>query len=148
MSTSTATTPPAQHYPTGKILVAGLITIVVSVVLNYLILWIATGLLGLETDFAPFAEPATFAIFTTFFLVVATLVWWWIARRSATPERTFKNIALVALVLSMIPDVLILFMPVPAESGTPTIPAVLLLMLMHVVSWYVAITVLPRFSRE
>ena len=143
----TSATTPDQRYPVGRILLAGLITIVVALALNYIVYWIATGMLGIQSDFAPFVAPATFGIFTTGFLVIAVLVWWWITRRSATPEKTFNTVALVALILSIIPNVLFLFIPPPPQSGTATLPAMLVLIGMHVLAWFVTITLLPRYSR-
>ena len=89
----------------------------------------------------------TFGIFTTLFLVIAILVWWLIARRATMPEQTFKRVALIALIVSIIPNILMLFVPLPAESGAITLAAALVLIVMHIASWYVAITVLPRSSR-
>ncbi len=145
--TAPPSTPASQRYPTGKILMAGLITIVVAIVLNYVVWWVATGPLGVQSDFAPFVAPATFGIFTTGFLVVAIAVWWWITRRSATPEKTYNTVAVVALILSIVPNVLFLFTPPPPQSGTADLPAMLVLIVMHVVAWLVTITLLPRYSR-
>jgi hypothetical protein len=147
MAQGTSALSPAQRYPTSKILLAGLITIVVSVALNYVVYWIATGLFGIQSDFAPFVAPATFGIFTVGFLIVAIAVWWWIARRSATPEKTFNTVALVALILSIIPNIAFLFVPPPPQSGSASVAAMIVLIIMHVVAWLVTITVLPRFSR-
>jgi len=148
VTAQTVSAPFAKRYPIGKILMAGTITIIISVALNYLVYWVATSLLGIKSDFGPFASPIFIALYTVVFLVIAILVWWWIARRSQTPETTFKTVALFALILSLIPNVLLLFMRGPAELGTPTPPAMLVLTAMHVVTWLVTISVLPRFSRE
>jgi hypothetical protein len=147
MAYAQKSTPAAQRYPTGKIWLAGLLTIAIAVAVNYLIFWIATGLLGMQSTFAPFVAPMTFGIFTTLFLVIAILVWWLIARRATMPEQTFKRVALIALIVSIIPNILMLFVPLPAESGAITLAAALVLIVMHIASWYVAITVLPRSSR-
>lgn len=147
MTAQTQPNTAAQRHPSGKIWTAGLITIVISVILNYAVFWVATTLLGIQSDFAPFVNPISIAIFTVILLVVATVVWWWIARRSATPETTFHTVVLVALLLSLIPDALLFFVPGPPEMGTPALPAILVLTAMHVLTWLVTISVLPRASR-
>jgi hypothetical protein len=86
-----------------------------------------------------------FPIFDTVVLVTAAVVVFavvtWTAR---TPIRTYRRIALVALALSMIPD-LIGVRRAPAAFTWPRASA---LMLMHVAAWWVTVTLLSKLTAQ
>ncbi len=143
----TSPLPGSRQYPTGKVWLAGAVTLVAALLANYLLRWLATGPLGIESDFNAMATVPPVAIFTFVGVLLATLVWWWISRRSRAPERTWNIVALVALVVSLVPDVLLMLLPPVPGTGTPTWPVVILLMVMHVVTYALAVLLLPRLSR-
>lgn len=67
-------------------------------------------------------------LLTTLGAVGAVAVYWLLARRTADPDRSFRRVALAVLLVSFLPDLGLLV-------GDPdaTVPAVLVLMGMHVV---------------
>jgi uncharacterized protein DUF6069 len=84
-----------------------------------------------------------FPIFDTLILVTAAvIVFVFVARSANTPIRTYRRIALAALVLSMIPDLRI-------HARRPelfTWPRTSALMLMHLVAWRVTVTMLTKLT--
>lgn len=102
----------------------------VAVALSLLANWLLLGA-ALSTDLVePFdslsVPPVTFL--TAVGAAGAAVVYWLLARRSDSPDRTFAIVAAVVLVLSLVPDVLLLeFDPAATVSG------VLVLVAMHAV---------------
>ncbi len=100
--------------------------------------------------FAVLALPAAFPplgwspliLFTAFFVSVAVLVFAVVARRAADPARTYRKVALVALIASLVPDLLL---PLDGTSGA-TWPAVFVLMLMHVAAWWPTVRILTTLG--
>ena len=84
-----------------------------------------------------------FPIFDTVVLVsAAVLVFALVARLSRTPARTYWWIALAALALSMVPDLLM-------HTKRPNLftwPRTVTLMIMHVAAWWVTVTLLTRLT--
>jgi hypothetical protein len=91
--------------------------------------------------FQPFGR--FFPIFDTVVLVsAAVIVFTVVAGFAKTPVRTYRRIALVALVLSMIPDLLM-------HARRPNLftwPRTSALMVMHVVAWWVTVTMLSKLA--
>lgn len=93
-------------------------------------------------DVAPGFEPLSYppvVFLTVLGAVAATFVFTLVRRVSSAPVRTFTRIAAVVLVLSVLPD-LVLLQAQPAA----TVPGVLVLMAMHVVAAVVMVGVLTR----
>lgn len=107
----------------------GPLTVVASLVAVFAVRVVAFATLDLSAGYPPLTWQGL-TIFTTFLVTVGVLVFVFVARSSATPIRTYRRIALVALVLSMIPD---LFLPGADPGGTW--PAAIVLMVMHVAAW-------------
>ncbi len=129
---------------TKDIWITGILAAVVAAILNALLVVIGVNLLGLNPDglFQPLNGPGPVIIFSIFFLLLATLVFWWIARKAASPARAvaaFRKIALGVLLLSFIPDLLLLNQP---GAG---IGEIILLMLTHVVA---AAVIYGAFARR
>lgn len=129
-----------------KLLVAGLASVAAAVVANIVAFFIARALFDLPADFPPLSVGAI-----SFFTIIGTglgaLVFAWLSRRSVTPFRTYRNVAVVALILSIIPNILAAFNPAmfPFPGGTAT--AFLVLTLFHVIAAVVSVTVLFRLAR-
>lgn len=101
---------------------------VVAVVLNYLVAFGAVAL-GADESFRPLTAPV-FIPFTLIGLAAGFAGWTAVVRRSARPAAVLRVLVPVVLVLSMIPDLLLLATKfIPDTSGT----AVAGLMVMHVV---------------
>ncbi|WP_371402868.1 DUF6069 family protein [Kribbella sp. NBC_00662] len=111
-----------------------LLAAVVAVTLNYLVARGAVAL-GADESFRPLTLPI-FAPFTLIGIVVGFAGWRAVVRRSARPGAVLRVLVPVVLVLSMIPDLLLLATGfIPHTSGI----AVAGLMLMHVVVTAVAV---------
>jgi hypothetical protein len=131
----------------SKLLTASLASIAAAVAANLVAFFIARSILDLPQGFPPLTAGAI-----TFFTVLGTgagaLVFGWLSRRSARPVRTYWMVAMVALVLSVIPNFLAAANPAmfPFPGGTAT--AFLLLVLFHVIAALVSVIVLTRLARN
>ncbi|MDZ7689039.1 MAG: DUF6069 family protein [Halobacteriales archaeon] len=104
----------------------GAIAVVLSVVVNLVVL--QAVLVGdLVQQFEPL-NVGPVALFSALGAVGATVAYAVVDRFSETPDRTFVVVAVVVLVLSFVPDIFLL----QAEPAA-TVPAVVVLMVMHVV---------------
>lgn len=107
---------------------------VVAAVLNYLVARGAVAL-GADESFRPLT-PAVFIPFTLIGIAAGFAGWRAVVRRVARPSAVFRVLVPVVLLLSMIPDLLLLATGfIPHTSGI----AVAGLMLMHVVVTAVAV---------
>lgn len=127
----------------GRLLRVGAVAVALAVAVNVVIRTVAVSLLGIGEGFQALWLGPTI-MFTVVGMAGAVGVFYLICRFSRRPARLFRRVALVVLVLSLIPDVLLLVSP--SIPGT-TLPGVLTLMLEHVASWAVAVTVLPTLVR-
>lgn len=147
MSTTIQSASSANGVARDRLLVAGLASVAAAVVANIVAFVIARAVFDLPADFPPLSVAAI-----TFFTLIGTglgaLVFAWLSRRSAAPFRTYRIVAVVALVLSIIPNILAVFNPAmfPFPGGTAT--AFLVLVLFHVIAAVVSVTVLFRLARE
>ncbi len=120
----------------------GPLIIVVAVLANLLVRAISLALFEVAPEFEPFQIPRM-AFLTAVGVGLAVVVFAVVARRAQRPLRTFRIIAIIALLLSFIPDIGLLvtdFVP-----GT-TAPAVATLMVMHVVSAAIAVFMLESLA--
>lgn len=130
-----------------KLLVAGVASVAAAVVANLIAYFIARAVFDLPAGFPPLSVGAI-----TFFTIIGTglgaLVFAWLSRRSATPFRTYRAVAVVALILSIIPNILAAFNPAmfPFPGGTAT--AFLVLTLFHVIAAVVSVVVLFRLVKN
>ena len=104
----------------------GGIAVVLSVVAN-LVLLQAVLVPELVQQFEPL-NIGPVALFSALGAVGATVAYAVIDRLSETPDRTFTAVAVVVLVLSFVPDIALL-----QADPAATVPAVVVLMVMHVV---------------
>ncbi|HEX5690472.1 MAG TPA: DUF6069 family protein [Roseiflexaceae bacterium] len=122
---------------------AGPLAIVAAVVVNIIIQQIAAAVLQPDPQFMPLTIGVV-STFTVIGVLGAVLVYALIGRFSQRPIMLFRRVALIALVVSLIPDILMAF--TGFIPGT-TVPNVIVLMIMHVAAWAVAVGVLTRFAR-
>lgn len=117
----------------------GAIAAVVAATVNVLLAMLARGVLDIPEAFVPLGA-ARVAVLTIGGAVLATVVYAVVHRASETPDRTFLTVALIALVVSFVPDILLLVNP----SVFPGITAlgVSVLMLLHVVAAAIIVPVL------
>jgi len=127
----------------GRLLVGSLVTILVAVVGNLIVGFLAKAIFPISADFLPLGT-VRYVIFTIFGVLAGIVVYVVLARRAQNPIRTYQRIAWAFLVLSVLPDIGLLvsdFMPgnTPAAIGT--------LMVMHLVAGLSAIYVLPMMTK-
>ncbi len=112
-----------------------------SAVVNSVIAAIARGPLDASPEFQPLTAPV-FLMWTVVGTVVGALGWRLITRRSARPARLLRWLVPTVVVVSLVPDLLLL--AADSMPGT-SVPAVLALMAMHVATAAVAVPAYQRF---
>jgi hypothetical protein len=113
---------------TDHVLKRGLAALVAATVVNVAIVAVAAGPLALASDFDPLNVPPV-ALFTVLGVIGATATYLVLDRVVDDTDRVFTLVAAAVLLLSFLPDIALL-------RGDPnaTLPAVIALMLMHVVA--------------
>ena len=128
----------------GRLARVGVVAVAVAVVTNILIRTVAVSVFGIGEGFLPLGVGPTI-VFTAVGMTGAVVAFGLILRFARRPVWLFRRVALVVLLISLVPDVLMLF------SGlTPgvTVAGVVTLMLEHVASWAVAVGVLTTLVKE
>lgn len=113
----------------------GLAAVVLAPLANALLLWAV-----LATDAVQRFDPLQYGpvtLFSALGALGAALVYAWLVRRRADPDRTFVRVAGLVLLLSFVPDVALLF-----ADPAATVPAVVVLVVMHVVVAVISVGVL------
>ncbi len=128
----------------GRLVGAGVATVAVAVLVNVVIRTVAVSVLGIGEGFLPLGVGPT-VVFTMVGMAGAVVVFGLMLRFAKRPVRMFRRVALAVLLVSLVPDVLMLL--APSMPGT-TVAGVLTLMVEHVVSWAVAVGVLTRLVGE
>ncbi len=130
----------AGHYrpaDTRTVVTRGAGALAIALLVNLVLGWLALSqnLVG-STEFF---EYPPIVVWTLIGMVGATVVYGLLTRRSATADRTFVRVAVIALVLSFIPDIgLALFV------DSVTMSEAIGLMVLHVPPAVVAVLALPE----
>jgi hypothetical protein len=136
-------TNPDRKAPTGRIVVAAIVTLVIAVIGNLVLGLLATSLLDIPPNFEPLT-PVRYSFLTVMGVLGGIVVFLYMTRKSGKPVRAFQRIAWITLALSMLPTLGLYFSQ--AMPGT-TLAGVLVLMLMHVIAALPVIYILPAYSR-
>jgi len=112
--------------------------VAVFVVQQMALLWFAP----LPREYAMLRSLEPFVL-TACFVSAAVIVFVVIAREAVDPVRTYRRVALSALVISFVPDLILGYTSRPAPA-TSLWPIALVFMVMHVVAWAVTVTLLTR----
>ena len=123
--------------PLGSVWVRGATATVGAVAVNVAIVLLA-GLAGVAPGFRALTVPPV-AFLSAAGAVGALVVYLLIRRRSRHPARTFRRVAIGALLLSFVPDLGLL---VADDAATPL--GVALLMAMHVTVAAICIVLIPE----
>lgn len=112
----------------------GALSVVSAIVAVLLARWVALAFVAVPEDFLPLAEPGASVFFTTILGTAAVMVYAVTHRVAKRPERTFRWVAVGALLFSFLPDLWLLSEPggQAFPGATPTHVAVL--MVLHVVA--------------
>lgn len=142
------TSQPSAKLSTSRLMQAGGVAIVGSVIANLIVYWIGKMLAQPPADFQPLASPAPTILFTALFLAIATGVYALINAKAADPVRVWTIVASVALVLSLIPNLMLLVNPSALPVGTPTAASVFVLIVMHFVAYGVAMWAFVKWAHQ
>ena len=129
----------------GGLLRSAAITAGLALVVNLVILAIATAIGDVPDRFTPL-QPGSVAFMTILGIGLATGFYALLRSRVADPAATFRRIAPVALLISLIPDVLI--WASDAYDGAAKAETVLPLMAMHLATAAVVAALLPAKSEK
>jgi hypothetical protein len=134
----------SNHVAFNRLWWVGPLTIIAAIVANTIIWQIAVAVLQPDPQFLPLTFPVPI-VFTFLGVLGAVIVFAIIGRISKNPIPLFKRVAFIALVVSLIPDIVMLL--TGFNPGT-TLANVLALMLMHVVAYTISVYMLTRWSRS
>jgi hypothetical protein len=127
-----------------RLLWVGPLAIIAAIIVNQILRLLAVSLLNISSEFPPLqVGPPIF--FTLIGVLGAAIVFAIIARFSRRPIRLFRTIALVVLLISFVPDILLLTSN--AMPGTSPV-AVGSLAIMHLVTWAITVWMLTTLARE
>jgi len=121
-----------------RIVLATAIALVIAIPLDLAIEAFARQAFAVSPEFEPFR--GTVAPYTAGGLVLAGIAYAIVQRFFRDFDRVYIRLAIVALVLSWVPDVALLFINEPGA----TVPAVASLMVIHAVAAAVVVTLLVR----
>ena len=124
-----------------RIVLATPIALVIAIPLDLAIEAFARQAFAVSPEFEPF--QGTVAPYTTGGLVLAGIAYAVVQRFFRDSKRIYIRLAIVALLLSWIPDLALLFINEPGA----TVPAVASLMVMHAVSAGIIVTLLLWIAR-
>lgn len=127
---------------TNRIWQAGLLAVILSVISNLIIRATAQILFDIPAEFVPLSQPVTTIVFTILGVAGGVIVFYVLARRSARPVSSFRLIVIVVLIISWVPDVLLLL---SAQPGA-TVAGVATLMLMHAVAAFICYSTLTGMT--
>jgi len=136
--------PLSGKFSNPRLLWAGAVTIVTVMAANTLVRFAAAATLPLDPGFVPLG-PVTPAVFSLLGVLGAVILLAVIGRFARRPLWLFQRVVLIALPLTWLPDIMLLF--VSSFPGT-NLAEVLVLMSMHVVAVAGLLTVLPSLLRE
>jgi hypothetical protein len=137
-------TPTTKRVSLARLLWVGPLTVVAAVVANVVFVGVANPLFGVAPDFPALTKEAV-AAFTTVGVLLAVVVFAVVARFARRPISLYRWIAIIALVLSFIPDLALGVLPGPVPVGAREVA---LLMTTHVIAAAITIGLLTSFTRE
>ena len=136
----TTTTSYKQQLSWGALLWLGPLTILACICANSLVWFIAVTFLGVSTAFQPLQLPAMTAS-TIVYLLLAIGALIVVSRVSARPRRTFRIVAAICLLVSLLFPLMALTGIFPTPGMTVTI--FWSMIAMHILSAAIAIAFLP-----
>jgi hypothetical protein len=132
MSVQNSTHAPASTSPSalplGRVFTYGLASVAAAVIVNLLVYFVLAALLDLSRDFPSF-NPGPITLFTAAGTIAGVLVLAALTSLVRNPLRTYTFVAAGALLLSLIPNLLLMQNPeaMPIPGGTPQHFAVLMI---------------------
>ncbi len=111
----------------GRVALAGLAAIFAAIAVNVPIYFVGRAFVAYNPEFAPLADVIVTVITTTIYTAAAALVYALVLHFSRNPVRTYLIVAVIALVVTLIPD----FTYIPTERGSSA-GQTAILVLMHI----------------
>lgn len=146
MATSLATFAPASRSVStiswGRYALVGLGTVLAAALANALVYVVGDAVVRYDPDFVELGSALGIAVFTMIPATVAVLLYALLLRRAQRPAHTFARISAVVLVLSLIPDLVV----IPSEPGASN-GQTAVLMVMHLVAASVIVGLLTTLAR-
>lgn len=132
-----------------RIWLAGLVGIVASVAANLVLRALFFAVMPLPVDFPPLQAGAV-ATVTTIGTLAAAIVYALIVRFSARPVTVFRWVAVVALILSILPNLALVADPtaIPFPFAGASSMAFGVLIAFHIVAALVSVAVLTGMTRK
>lgn len=124
----------------------GLLAIALSLIANLVIRAVALQFITVSPEFVPISEPGATIFFTVVGGLAAVAVFALVGRFTRQPARVYTIIAVIALLLSLIPNVAMLLNPALAPFPGGTTAANIVLMVEHVVAAVVIVWVLNTLA--
>ncbi len=135
-----STTTQIKQVDKSKIVKAGIVAIVASVVANLIAFFIVNAILDLPSpaDFPPLSA-GTIGFLTAVFTFVGVIVFAVLAQMTKNPIRTYWIVATVALVVSIIPNITSVINPEGAPFPFPVSSSLgfLVLIIFHVIAYVI-----------
>lgn len=130
----------------SRIWLAGLVAVVGSVIANLVLRFLLNLTVGLDSNFLPFQLPpiVTFTVIPT---VLAVALFALLVRFTRQPARIFTLVALVAAVVSLLPNLLLAINPAAAPAPGGQSSYFLILMLFHLPPALICIWALTSLTR-
>ncbi len=152
MAVATVTpTPASKKVSFSRALMAGGLAIVLSVIATLIVRWIGMLFIPVEPDFMPLATWFPTVRSTVIFLILATIVFLIINAFTSNPPRVFNIVALVALLLSFIPNIMMLVNPAALQIpdlGTPTFGAVMITVVQHLTAYAITVWAFTKWAQQ
>ena len=123
----------------GRLVLAGTLATLLAVAANVVLSIVLRSAVDPSDIFQPL-NVGSVAFLTAFGAIAATFVYEYIVARSEDPQRRFIRVAAIALLLSFIPDLVLLAGVGPGQNAD--LPRVLSLVSMHVVAAVIIVGVL------
>jgi hypothetical protein len=144
---ATSKLPARERVAWGRFWWVSLLAVGSAIAANLLALFFLDLFVEIPADFPPF-QPAAIATVTAIGVMGASIAFAIVGGVSQQPRRTFTLVAVVALLVTLIPNLLAMVNPAGAPVPGMTAQAAALLMVFHVVAAVVAVLVLTRLGLE
>jgi hypothetical protein len=142
MSSSTVTEARRESMPWASILVAGIAAILLALVANLIVRWIALQIADIPGGFEPLASVGPVILASLYWGVMATIAYAITRRFARNPRRTWLIVGLIGLVVSFIPA-----LSASSQDGATT-AGVATLIVMHTVAAAITIPPMLRLAGE
>jgi hypothetical protein len=149
LSSSAVSSGTVQRVPFSRLWRTGLLAIVLANVANLIVYAAASPFITVPPEFIPLSTPMPTVFFTTGGVLAAIIVFAIVGRLTRQPARVYTIVAIIALLISFIPDIAMIVDPgTAANFPGANWGSVSVLMLQHVVAAVVVVWLLNTRAIE